>query len=194
MNQDESVTGWFRALRDGNDDAATQLWHRYFDRVVRLARTKLTPDAAYDEEDLALSVLGALYSAAKDGRYVDEVADRDELWALLLVLSKRKMIDRSRRKNAKRRLGVKPAAGGSVNTQIEDLRDSHEASTAVEDECQHLLKLLGDSTLQDIALLKLDGQSIPQIAKELEIGMRTVSRKLLLIRKIWQEQLELGEE
>lgn len=183
------MTGWFHALKDGDQGAAASLWDRYFERVVRLAKHRLIHDAAYDEEDLATSVLGALYNAAADGRY-ETLADRDELWALLLVLSQRKMIDRARRMNAQRRTSTQ--ISGANQLPVESLASSEatpELSATVKDECQHLLQLLGDETLQDIALLKLDGHTIPEIAAQLSLGQRTVSRKLLLIRKAWEEEL-----
>lgn len=184
-----SVTGWFHALKNGDQHAAAQLWNRYFERVVKLAKHRLARDAAYDEEDLAASVFGALYKAAADGRY-ETLADRDELWALLLVLSQRKIIDRARRLTAKRRSG--PQAGSSPPVPVEELysqEQTPELSAAVKDECRHLLELLNDGTLQDIALLKLDGHTIPEIAGQLSLGERTISRKLLLIRKTWEEEL-----
>ncbi|MEP3479834.1 MAG: ECF-type sigma factor [Fuerstiella sp.] len=185
----QSVTGWFHALKSGDEAAAVGLWGRYFDRVVRLAKNRLTPDAGYDEEDLAVSVFGALYKAAEDGRYAT-LSDRNELWALLLVLSQRKMIDRTRRLTAQRRTGSQTGTAAAIPLEtVASTEQTPDLSAAVKDECRHLLEVLGDQTLQDIALLKLDGHTIPEIAKQLSLGERTVSRKLLLIRKSWEEKL-----
>lgn len=54
QDAEQSVTGWLHALREGDDDAAKELWNRYFRRIVRLAKHQLPPDAVDDEEDLAV--------------------------------------------------------------------------------------------------------------------------------------------
>ena len=187
-----SVTGWFHALKDGDQHAAASLWDRYFERVVRLARRRLVTDAGYDEEDLATSVFATLYKVAAEGRY-EALSDRDELWALLLVLSQRKMIARLRRQTTKRRSRENPDAGAQIpEEELISPTDSPDMSVAVEDECRHLLEQLEEPVLQNIALLKLDGHTIAEIAEQLDISIRTVSRKILLIRKCWEEELEQG--
>jgi tetratricopeptide (TPR) repeat protein len=54
-----SVIYWLSELKAGAPTAAQPLWERYFDPLVRLARTKLRaahcPSADADEEDAALS-------------------------------------------------------------------------------------------------------------------------------------------
>jgi hypothetical protein len=57
MPHEETVTGWLEALKAGRSSAATQLWQRYVEQLVRLARRKLgrTPRRAADEEDVVLS-------------------------------------------------------------------------------------------------------------------------------------------
>jgi DNA-directed RNA polymerase specialized sigma24 family protein len=55
----------------------------------------------------------------------------------------------------------------------------------VADECRRLLEALGDETLRRIALLRMEGYADPEIAARLGCGLRTVGRKLDLIRKTW---------
>jgi DNA-directed RNA polymerase specialized sigma24 family protein len=55
----------------------------------------------------------------------------------------------------------------------------------VTDECRRLLEALGDETLRQIALLRMEGYNDSEIAARLGCGVRTVGRKLELIRKIW---------
>ena len=53
-----SVTLWIDALRCGDEEAARQLWRRYFESLVRLARPRLRSEArgAADEEDVAVKL------------------------------------------------------------------------------------------------------------------------------------------
>lgn len=38
---ERSVTQWIRALKGGDEDAASRIWERFFGRVVQLARKRL---------------------------------------------------------------------------------------------------------------------------------------------------------
>ena len=58
----------------------------------------------------------------------------------------------------------------------------------VADECHVLLERLRDETLRQIALLRMEGYSNDQIASRIGCGVRTVERKLDLIRKAWERE------
>lgn len=60
----------------------------------------------------------------------------------------------------------------------------------VADEFQRLLEVLDDDTLRLIALSKLEGDTNDQIGRKLSVSLRTVERKLELIRRIWQSRPE----
>ena len=57
MSDDASVSNWLDGLRAGDDADIQRLWERYFEKLVRLARTKLPARNRrdFDEEDVALS-------------------------------------------------------------------------------------------------------------------------------------------
>ena len=71
MSSDGSVTGWLGRLRAGDPSAAQQLWQRYFQRLVGLARQKLrdVPRRVADEEDVALSAFDSFCRNAEQGRF-----------------------------------------------------------------------------------------------------------------------------
>jgi DNA-directed RNA polymerase specialized sigma24 family protein len=53
------------------------------------------------------------------------------------------------------------------------------------------LKLLGkltDPTLRTVALLRLEGRPIEEIAGALDVAPRTVDRKLQVIRALWERE------
>ncbi len=56
----------------------------------------------------------------------------------------------------------------------------------VADELQALLARLDDEMQRAVALLKIEGFSNPEIAEKLGRPLRTIERKLALIRKIWK--------
>ena len=41
MTGDDSITGWFHSLQEGDRGAAQQLWERFAARLIALARSRL---------------------------------------------------------------------------------------------------------------------------------------------------------
>ena len=101
---DDPVTQWIEGLKAGDEDAVADLWNRYFDRLVQLARQRLgtTPRRVADEEDVAVSVFRCLCAGAEHGRLA-EIADRGDLWRVLVTMTLRKTIDQQRRLGGKKR-------------------------------------------------------------------------------------------
>jgi DNA-directed RNA polymerase specialized sigma24 family protein len=48
---------------------------------------------------------------------------------------------------------------------------------------------LDDRELEAIALLRMEGYCVEEIAQELGYAARSIKRKLHLIRRIWQEEV-----
>jgi len=190
MSADTSVTQWIAQLKDGRESAAQQLWEYYFHRLVGLARAKLaaSPRRAADEEDVALSAFKSLCLGAANGRF-PLLQDRDNLWPLLVVLTVRKARDLVRHERRQKRGGA--AAGKSPPSEMDlatllSEEPTPELSAMVAENCENLLARL-DAPQRQIALLKLDGHNNAEIAERLDCGLRTVERRLALIRRIWDE-------
>ena len=60
-----------------------------------------------------------------------------------------------------------------------------EFAAMMADEYRRLFGSLADESLRVVALLKLEGHSNEEIARSLDCGLRTVERKLEVIRKRW---------
>src|SRR5882724_11425242 len=103
-----SITLWVGALKAGDHEAAQKLWERYFDRLVHVARAKLRAarrrGVDEDEEDAALSAFDSLCAGAARGRF-PQLADRDDLWRLLVVITARKAGAQLRRDRRQKRGG-----------------------------------------------------------------------------------------
>jgi DNA-directed RNA polymerase specialized sigma24 family protein len=63
-----------------------------------------------------------------------------------------------------------------------------EFAAMVTDEYRRLFCSLADESLRVVALLKLEGHSNEEIARSLDCGLRTVERKLEVIRKRWMAE------
>ena len=172
-----SITVYLDQLRDGNPAAIRQLWERYFERLIRLARGRLRsiPGLAAYDEDVALNAMASFFRAVEHGRFPD-LRDRTDLWQILLMLTHRKAHALRRRK----RLPV--LAGSEAEEEILGALSCEPIEIA--EECEHQLDLLNDSTLRRVALWKLEGFSNEEIAERLDCVPRTVERKLHAIRDI----------
>src|SRR5690349_20841483 len=78
-------------VREGSQDAAAALYHRYAQRLLALARAKCGDDLAarVDAEDIVQSVFGSFFRGARQGYY--DVPSGEEMWGLLLVIGLNKI-------------------------------------------------------------------------------------------------------
>jgi RNA polymerase sigma factor (sigma-70 family) len=201
-SSNSSVSQWLRDLKAGDADAAAVLWSRYAPKLLELARSKLkgVSTGAADEEDIAQSVFRNLCKGAAVGRFAD-IQSRDELWWLLLRVTKNKVVDHFRRETAAKRGGgavvsetdltptAYPAAPFSLDALISD-EPTPEHLAMLEEQTQRLLGLLRDDRLRQIACLRIEGYTVSEIATKMTIGTRSVERKLELIRKAWTADLD----
>lgn len=191
-----SITRWIRGVKSGDEGAAAQLWDRYFEKIVQVARKRIAsaPRRAAGEEDVAIDVFDTLCRNAARGRFPN-VSDREALWKLLVVITCRKVSDEKRREYfAKKRGGRVTAPATDLaafeHFEFESILSSEPSPALVaelEDECQWLLELLADDGLRTIARLSLEGLSAREIAASQSVSVRTIERKLAMIRTRWAE-------
>jgi DNA-directed RNA polymerase specialized sigma24 family protein len=199
VSESGSVTEWLGRLVEGDAAAAQPLWERYFHRLVARARHKLagTPRGAADEEDVALSAFDSFCRAAARRRF-PRLDDRDDLWRLLLLLTDRKASDQRKHATRKRRgggkvlgegaLGPADSAGGSPLTRLPGPEPTPEYAAQVAETWRELFGQLRDPELEKVALLKMEGYGLEEIAARLGCVPRTVQRRLRLIRHIWERE------
>ena len=83
-----------------------------------------------------------------------------------------------------------PPEGDEFLAEVVDDALTPEFAAIMNEQCRRLLGSLGDDSLRVVALMKLDGHSNEEIARSLDCGLRTVERKLELIRKRWLAELD----
>ncbi len=197
----DSVVQWIAEVKEGDWTHVPELWERYFPKLVEHARQQLrgVPCRVADEEDVVLSVLNRFCIRAQRGCLPD-VTDRDGLWGLLLKMTTDKAIDLVRRQQRKCRGGgrVRGESGFQGEKTTSDLEafaqvrgDTPTPQTVLmmNEEFRRLLEMLKDPELVAIALAKLEGHSNSEIAVQLNCAVRTVERRLLLIRKNWEQEV-----
>jgi hypothetical protein len=78
--------------------------------------------------------------------------------------------------------------GDQRHRQVVGDEPTPEFAAQVAEEYQRLLDLLGDATLQQIAIWKMEGLTNDEIAERLDCSRWTIARKLDTIRIIWSEE------
>jgi DNA-directed RNA polymerase specialized sigma24 family protein len=194
MSPDGSVTLWLEQIKEGDAQAAQALWERYFRRLVGLARKKLQGAnlRMADEEDVVLSAFDSFCRNAERGCF-PLLNDRDGLWRLLAVLTARKAAHLARDENRLKRGGAVREPEAEERVRLEDLfsrEPTPEQAAQVAEEYQRLLAALEDSELVLIAVRRMEGHSVEEIARQLGYVPRSIKRKLRVIRAIWEKQPE----
>ncbi|HTQ38318.1 MAG TPA: ECF-type sigma factor [Pirellulales bacterium] len=203
MSSDNSVTHWIASLKAGQAEAVQKLWARYKNQLVLLARRKLgrVPKRIADEDDVAQSVFFSLCRGAAAGRFED-VKNRDDLWWLLLAITKQKSVDLVRRETAQKRgagrVRSESAAGSNHSgrfslDQLISEQATPELLVMLEEQSRWLLGSLRDDQLRKIASSRIEGYSVGEIAIEMAVTTRTVERKLKLIRDAWTKEFKRAE-
>jgi DNA-directed RNA polymerase specialized sigma24 family protein len=201
MSSNGSVTHWLDRLKAGDRAAVQPLWEYYFPRLVALARVRLrgAPRRAADEEDVALSAFGSFCRCVEQGRF-PRLLDREGLWGLLVVITRRKaghLVRDELRRNGGGQTVPLPAAQEDEEALLREMvsREPTPGEAAlVAENYQRLLKALGDAEdaeakrLREVAVLRMEGYTNAEIAALLGVVERTVKRRLAAIRAIWRKK------
>jgi DNA-directed RNA polymerase specialized sigma24 family protein len=108
---------------------------------------------------------------------------------LLVKITKRKAANAIQRAWAAKRTPARVDDLTDLDTIIGS-EPSPDSAAEVADELRRLFELLGDDTLRNIARFTLEGYKNAEIAKLVNVSVRTVSRKLDLIRSEWKQVVQ----
>lgn len=195
-----SVTNWLRNLEQGDEDAAHRLWERYSAEMTGVAKRRmrrLKRHDIVDEEDIVVSAFAALCLAARNGQLAG-IANRDELWAMMIVITNRNVGHREQYARASKRdagsllnqAERRDKFGSRLQRLVSDSTDPAE-KMQLADAAEQLLAKLDDADLRAIAMLKSAGYTIDEIATEMGYARRTVQRMLSIIRSCWESEEEV---
>jgi RNA polymerase sigma factor (sigma-70 family) len=175
-------------LKEGDRRAMQELWQRYFQPLVRVARARAHPGRcrAHGPEDIALEAfLELCESLARPdaAERFPHLESREQLWKLLVCFTVRAAFDHNQ-KQARRAGTVRgeSALGDEGPDGLAGREPAPEFAAAVGE----LLERLQDDTLRRVALRKMEGWTVAEIAREMDCSASTVERKLRAIRAIWK--------
>jgi RNA polymerase sigma factor (sigma-70 family) len=194
-----SITQLIDRFRSGDpatrDVAARRIWERYLHRLLTLARAHLHPRirVRQDEEDVVQSMGRSFFRRLQRGDF--DLADRDDLWALLVKITLNKVCNARDRHFAKRRDGrlerpLAPSDGSRSDAPheapvLEADEPTPAEAAALNEALERRLRALPEEDVRQVALMKLEGYTNHEIAAVLGCAKRTVERQLNLIRKRW---------
>ena len=197
-DDNSGITAILRRIEKTRDEnACDRLWQAYFERVIRVAQRRLYKLSSRDmsEDDVALSAMKSFFRAAENGALAF-VEDRDGLWKFLATITARKARAANRRNTTERRGEgnvvvftdlAESTAEGQQATHVDAM-----ASTSDEAfigqlllESEERLKSLPSQRLQRIAVLRMGGYELEEIAKLVNLSRASVCNKLKLIRDLW---------
>ena len=181
-----------RRLRGGDQEAATQIYVRYANRLEALARKNRSADLAgrVDAEDIVQSVFRIFFRHASRGHY--DVPAGEDLWKLLLVLALNKIrSERIYHRAAKRDARLTTAVTGHAKILSAPSSQDNLATA-----CLRIVvdEALGRLTPQQrtVVELRIDGHEVSEIAAKTNRSKRTVERLLQESRRKLRDLLPDG--
>jgi RNA polymerase sigma-70 factor (ECF subfamily) len=188
MGASSSFTDVMARLRAGDETAARQVFQRFVDRLVGLARVRLGRDLRrrVDPEEVVQSAYKSFFLRYEEGKV--EVRDWGSLWSLLTVITLRKCIDRVDYHRAQGRDIRREAKAGAEATGTEPWWEAvsreptpEEAAILAETVEQLLRGLSGEE--RPILQLSLQGFTSKEIGEQLRVSERTARRVRERVRK-----------
>jgi RNA polymerase sigma factor (sigma-70 family) len=177
--------------RQGDQQAATELFQRYTDRLIGLARSRLSSCLAQrlDPEDVVQSAMRSFFSGTREGRY--QLERGGDLWQLLVSITLHKLHKKVRRNTAlKRDPGREQSFEAEANgPDLVDLLLAREPSpieaVALVDEVEQVMRRLQPGPRRMLEL-RLQGYNLEEIAAATQKGVTTVRRALKEIKQAFE--------
>ncbi len=177
--------------RRGDQDAARDLFDAYVDRLLPLARRRISQRLAsrVDAEDIVQSVFRTFFARLKDDKFT--LADQDDLFRLLVRITVHKTLRQvAHHKAAKRDPSQELPQGDAASEQLLHLLSTEptpDAAVMFIDQLEHFMSQLPQADRQ-ILELRMQGYSTEEIAKQLNSYDRKVRRVLERIRDVAEHE------
>lgn len=173
-------------FQSGEDDAATALYTRYAERLMKLADRSTGDDlsARFDAEDIVQSVFRTFFRRVSDGHYM--IPEGEELWKLLLVIALNKVRVIAEHHRARKRDVAHTQSIGD-----RDLGEVAEASEVLRLTIEDLLLTLPESH-REVIHYRIDGYEVAEIAEKVSVSRRSVERILQSFRGRLRTKLEIA--
>jgi RNA polymerase sigma factor (sigma-70 family) len=196
MPEETSLEELLEDLRKGDNRAANEIVHRFGDRLVWVARSRLDRVLArrLDPEDVVQSACRTVLMRLGDGRL--KVSDWNSLWRLLVCITVKKCAAHAAFHLAAKRdprrevdLCADSDSGSEINFQLAADEPTPLEATIFVEAIEQLLDSFRDEKHWEIVSLRLQHYSPPEIALEVGVSERTVHRVLDRVKALLQRRL-----
>lgn len=185
---DEAAKDLLARWRNGDQQAAAELFERHAQQLIALASSRLSARLAQriDPEDVVQSAYRSFFVAARAGRY--DLERGGDLWGLLVSITLHKLHHQVRHNNAGKRAVAREqtldaeAGPHGLAASLLAQEPSPVAAVALADEVEQLLRGL-EPIDRRIFELRLQGYNLEEIAAESARSERTVCRVLDRIKQ-----------
>lgn len=175
----------------GDQEAAGELFLRYAERLLALARSRLSARMArhLDPEDVVQSAYRSFFVGARDGRFV--LRRSGDLWRLLVAITVHKLQHQVERHTAGKRAISRECRDQSdaVSLQASVLAraPTPAEAAALADTLEHVLSSL-EPRQRRMVELRLQGYQLEEIAQAVQRSERTVRRILDQVKHSLQKE------
>ena len=191
---DEASVRLFDRYRNGDEDAADELFRRYVDRLIGLARNRMSSGLArrVDAEDVVQSVYRSFFAHARNGQYAIERAG--DLWRLLATITVNKVRKKARfHGQQKRSIDRERSLDSGTGTSADEVElfaggPATPDAVAVVDELEAVMVGL-EAKHREMLELRLQGQCLQEIADKVGRSQRTVRRFLDQAQTLLEQRL-----
>ena len=185
-------------LSNGERSAAERLMPLVVDELHALAVRFMDQERA-NHTLQATALVNEAYLKLIDQTRVDW-KNRAHFFAIASQTIRRVLIDHARQHLAAKRGGgavrgesafadrQAPESHQPGLSQVTNGEPSPEFAAQFAEQFEQLLTLLADDTLRRIALAKMEGYTNAELARDLGLNVRSIERKLRLIRRTWQQE------
>ncbi len=193
LGSDESVRTLLTRWQTGDQEAAAEIYQRYWTRLCELARTRLSRQVArrVGADDIVQSVFRSFFRRAGAGDFV--LPHAEALWALLVRITVNKVRRQSQRHRAQCRNVAAEIDQRDEASILEALAREPTPAEAVSlaEEIGFVLAPL-DDVKREMVTLCLQGNSCSEIASCLACSRWTVRRVLDRVGEQLRLRLEAG--
>ncbi len=177
--------------QSGDEDAARQLFDRYAEQLMLLARKRISHrlTSRIDAEDILQSVFRTFFHRAKQGQF--HLEDPDDVCKLLARITVHKTFRQiAFHKRAKRDPGQETGQSDDAQDMLLKLlagEPTPEEAAAFVDELEHFLSQLKDEHRR-ILEMRMEGYSNVEIAERLGITDRKIRRIMEGVRALAEKE------
>lgn len=180
---DEPSIDLLERYRQGDDQAATELFRRYVSRLTVLARARMAPKIArrFDPEDVVLSAYRTFFVRARNGQFT--LNRSGDLWRLLVGIVQKKLYHQTAEHTAAKRSvdrEIPLPAGGDSAWQFLPVASRYpraEEAVAMAELVEAFMAEL-DPLARQILELRLSDHRLDEIAALTKRNEKTIRRKL----------------